>query len=228
MNRSRLRPRCELSSGLAVQPGGKIVVGGIGRLCDGQSANVIERLESNGQPDPTFGNGGTLTLDAFVGADLAVHPDGRLLLVGTADTTPPGSPPGSVTELSVMRLEPNGTPDLTFGDNGTANVSVTARSSPTGVPGRDTGAAIALQPDGRIVVAGATGGINPDFAIARLLEDGTPDTDFTDSGVMTIDFFGFTDVGESVAVTDDGKIVVAGLARDNVDGYGVARLSPSA
>ena len=89
-----------------------------------------------------------------------------------------------------------------------------------------TGAAIALQPDGRIVVAGATGGPNPDFAIARLLEDGTPDTDFTDSGVMTIDFFGFTDVGESVAVTDDGKIVVAGLARDNVDGYGVARLSP--
>jgi hypothetical protein len=49
---------------------------------------------------------------------------------------------------------------------------------------------------------------------------------FTDSGVMTIDFFGFTDVAESVAVTDDGSILVSGLARDNVDGYGVARLSP--
>ena len=45
---------------------------------------------------------------------------------------------------------------------------------------------------------------------------------------MAIDFFGFTDIAESVAVTDDGKIVVAGLAVDNFDGYGVARLSPSA
>jgi uncharacterized delta-60 repeat protein len=118
-----------------------------------------------------------LTLDAFVGADLAIQPDGRLLLVGTADTTPPGSPPGSVTELSVMRLKPDGTPDATFGDNGTGTVSVT---------GRDTGAAIVLQPDGRIVVAGATGGLNSNFAIAHLLADGTLDTDFTDTGVMTI------------------------------------------
>lgn len=186
----------------------------------------IARYSPNGQPDPTFGDGGTLTLDAFVGADLAVQPDGRLLLVGTADTTPPTSPPGSVTELSVMRLLPDGTPDETFGDHGTTNVSVTALTSVTGDPGRDGGAALALQPDGRIVVAGATGGPNANFAVARLLPDGTLDPEFTDTGVMTIDFFGFTDLAESVAVTDDGSILVSGLARDNVDGYGVARLSP--
>jgi uncharacterized delta-60 repeat protein len=186
----------------------------------------IARYQPNGQPDPTFGNGGTLTLDAFVGADLAVHPDGRLLLVGTADTTPPTSPPSSVTELSVMRLMPDGSPDETFGDHGTTNVSVTALTSPTGVPGRDGGAALALQPDGRIVIAGATGDPNANFAVARLLPNGTLDPDFTDTGVMTIDFFGFTDLAESVAVTDDGSILVSGLARDNVDGYGVARLSP--
>ncbi len=125
-----------------------------------------------------------------------------------------------------MRLEPDGTPDETFGDHGTVNVSVTARSSPTGDPGRDAGAALALQPDGRIVVAEATGGPNSNFAIARLLADGTLDSEFTDTGVMTIDFFGFTDLAESVAVTDDGRILVSGLARDNVDGYGLARLSP--
>jgi uncharacterized delta-60 repeat protein len=187
----------------------------------------LARYRPDGQPDPTFGTGGTLTLDTFVGADLAVQPDGRLLLVGTADTTPPTAPPGSVTELSVLRLEPDGTPDGTFGDNGTTNVSVTGRSSATGDPGRDTGSALALQPDGRIVIAGAaTAGPNSDFAIARLLADGTLDTEFTDTGVMTIDFFGSTDLAETVAVTDDGNLVVAGLARDNVDGYGVARLSP--
>jgi uncharacterized delta-60 repeat protein len=186
----------------------------------------LARYRPDGQPDPTFGTGGTLTLDAFVGADLAVQPDGALLLVGTADTTPPTAPPGSVTELSVIRLEPDGTPDETFGDNGTVNVSVTGRSSATGDPGRDSGAALALQPDGRIVIAGATAGPNSNFAIARLLADGTLDTEFTDTGVMTIDFFGSTDLAESVAVTDGGSIVVAGQARDNVDGYGVARVSP--
>ena len=221
---------------VVVQPAdGKIVVSG-SSLNPGSSGVGIDhhtdlaRYLPDGQPDPAFGAGGTLTLDAFVGADLAIQPDGRLLLVGTADTTPPGSPPGSVTELSVMRLEPDGTPDATFGDNGngTVNVSVTRLSSPSGVPGRDIGAAIALQPDGRIVVAGSTGGFNSNFAIARLLADGTLDTGFTDTGVMTIDFFGFTDVAEAVTVTDDGNIVVAGLARDNVDGYGVARVSPQA
>jgi uncharacterized delta-60 repeat protein len=124
----------------------------------------------------------------------------------------------------VLRLESDGTPDETFGDHGIVNVSVTARTSPSGDPGRDTGAALALQPDGRIVVAGAAGIASKNFAVARLLADGTPDTEFTDSGVMTIDFFGFGDAAESV--TDDGKIVVAGLAVDSFDEYGVARLAP--
>jgi uncharacterized delta-60 repeat protein len=217
---------------VVVQPADEmIVVSGSSRNPGSSGVGIdhhtdIARYGPNGQPDPTFGDGGTLTLDGFVGADLAIQPDGRLLLVGTADTTPPTSPPSSVTELSVMRLEPDGTPDETFGDHGTTNVSVTALTSVTGDPGRDSGAALALQPDGRIVVAGATGGPNANFAVASLLPDGTLDPGFTDTGVMTIDFFGFTDVAESVAVTDDGSILVSGLARDNVDGYGVARLSP--
>jgi hypothetical protein len=77
-------------------------------------------------------------MDGFLGADPIVQPDGRLLLVGTADTAPPSAPPGGVTELSVMRLEPDGTPDQTFGDNGNGivNVSVTALTSPTGAVAR--------------------------------------------------------------------------------------------
>jgi uncharacterized delta-60 repeat protein len=157
-----------------------------------------------------------------------LQPDRRLLLIGTADTTPPTEPPGSVNELSVMRLDPDGSPDGTFGDGGTANVSVTGLNSPTAQPGRDGGSAVAVQADGRIVIAGATSGANPDFAVARLLADGTLDTQFTDTGALTIDFFGFSDVAESIDVTDDGNIIVGGLARDNVDGYGVARLIPQA
>ena len=103
---------------------------------------------------------------------------------------------------------------------------MTARSSPASLIRRDTGRALALQPDGRIIIAGTASGANPNFAVARLLADGTPDTEFTDTAVMTIDFFGFGDAAESVAITDDGKIVVSGLVGNDMDGYGVVRLSP--
>jgi uncharacterized delta-60 repeat protein len=218
---------------VVVDPDGSIIVSGSARNAGSNGVGIdhhtdIAPYDANGQPDPTFGTGGTTTLDAFVGADLVLQPDRRLLLIGTADTTPPTEFPGSVNELSVMRLDPDGSPDGTFGDGGTANVSVTGLNSPTAQPGRDGGSAVAVQADGRIVIAGATSGANPDFAVARLLADGTLDTQFTDTGALTIDFFGFSDVAESIDVTDDGNIIVGGLARDNVDGYGVARLIPQA
>lgn len=158
---------------VVVQPADEMIVisgssgnSGSGGVGLDQYTNIA-RYRPDGQPDPTFGSGGALTLDAFVGADLAVQPDGRLLLVGTVDATPPTAPPGSVTELSVVRLEPDGTPDETFGDNGTGtvNVSVTARSSPFGDTGRDSGKALALQPDGRICESprGGRGGSLPGF-----------------------------------------------------------------
>ena len=215
---------------VVVQPAdGMIVISGDSQYPDSSDYHTdIARYQPDGQLDPTFGTGGTLTLDANVGADLAIQPDGRLLLVGTADTTPPDAPPGSVTELSVMRLEPNGSLDETFGDHGTVNVPVTELSSSTSETRQDQGSAIALQPDGRIVIAGTTdAGFARDFAIVRLLPDGTLDTDFTSIGVMNIDFSFLNDRAENVAVTDNGSIVVSGVAeRAGLDSYGVVRLIP--
>ena len=51
-------------------------------------------------------------------------------------------------------------------------------------------------------------------------------TNFGSDGNLSIDFFGFTDVGENVLVQPDGKIVVGGLATNNFGGYGVARINP--
>ena len=85
--------------------------------------------------------------------------------------------------LVVMRLEPDGTPDETFGDHGVSQVSITDRK-----PQGGKGTALALQPDGRILIAGVSVGVGPDFVVARLLADGTPDTEFTDTGTMIIDF----------------------------------------
>ena len=86
---------------------------------------------------------------------------------------------------------------------------------------------MAIQPDGKIVAVGSSVfSVNSNFAVARYNVDGTLDPTFGNDGTLTIDFFGFTDIAESVAVQPDGKIVLGGLARDNVDGYGLARVLP--
>ncbi len=94
--------------------------------------------------------------------------------------------------------------DPTFG---TAGVTI------AGIGGADTGFAVALQADGKIVVAGTTrataNSTSDDFAVARFNTDGSPDTSFGTDGITTTDFAGFGDSGSDVTIQADGKIVVA-------------------
>ena len=69
--------------------------------------------------------------------------------------------------------------------------------------------ALVLQPDGKLVVAGESGG---DFALARYNPDGSLDTSFSGDGVVTTDFAGWGDVAYAVALQSDGRIVAAGSA----------------
>jgi uncharacterized delta-60 repeat protein len=94
--------------------------------------------------------------------------------------------------------------------------------------GHDYARALSLQPDGRIVVAGQRSSPTvSDFGIARYHADGTLDTSFGDGGRLAVDFFGAVDGAECVQTQADGRIVVAGLARNgSSDGLGLARLVP--
>ncbi len=77
--------------------------------------------------------------------------------------------------------------------------------------GYDIVKAIAIQSDGKIVVAGSSSnGNNFDFAITRYNSDGSLDNTFDFDGKVITDFDGFHDFGRSVAIQADGKIVVAG------------------
>ena len=117
-----------------------------------------------------------------------------------------------------MRLGADGNPDTTFGTAGTVDTAFTDSIS---------AGAVTLQGDGKIVVAGSRAlSANSNFVVARYNTGGSVDSSFGVGGNLSIDFFGFTDVGESVLVQPDGKIVVGGLARNNVDGYGLARILP--
>ncbi|WP_437945070.1 delta-60 repeat domain-containing protein [Sorangium sp. So ce296] len=138
---------------------------------------------------------------------MAVQPDGRILVAARSEEA------GS-SDYLVVRFEADGTIDETFGEDGQALA---------GVPG---GAAVdmALQLDGRIVVAGNVG----EFAasrptLARFLPDGALDPTFGEGGVQTV-FLGEENAVQSMTVSADGKLLVAGT-RQTFPTYGlVARL----
>lgn len=203
---------------IVIQDNGAIVVSGepVGVFTGSDHTDVV-RYEANGNLDPSFGTGGKVTLNGVrVGEGIALQNDGKLVLVGTIDVSIPPALPGTATEFALVRLNTNGSPDEAFG---TVSTAISEGE-------RDSAKALTLQSDGKIVVAGQTSNINENFGVARYNTDGTLDATFGRGGTLTIDFFGFTDSAESVLMQPDGRIVIGGLARDNVDGYGVARVLP--
>jgi len=119
--------------------------------------------------------------------------------------------------------------DPSFGGGGLLGVAVDA-----GNGDQDTGNAVAVQSDGKIVLAGwatVDGGGNTDFAVIRLLPDGSRDESFGPNGVRTIGFDlggGNSDQAFAVAIQTDGKIVVVGHAtRGATDrDFAFVRLNP--
>lgn len=110
--------------------------------------------------------------------------------------------------ISILAFGQDGTLDNTFGAAGKVTV-------PIGTVNQK-GNAVAIQTDGKIVVAGSSGnGTNSDFAIIRLLSNGSLDNTFDGDGKVMTNFAGWdannsNDYATSVAIQSDGKIVVAG------------------
>jgi uncharacterized delta-60 repeat protein len=201
---------------IVLQTNGAIVVSGQSFDSNVDHTDIV-RYDANGNLDGTFGTGGMLALSGtLVGHGLAVSADGKLVLVGSVIV--PGTPVAA-SQFLVRRLNEDGSTDNTFGASGSVVTDISGRG--------DEALAVALQQDGKIVVAGISSlQTNPDFAVTRYLVSGALDTSFANAGKQTVDFFGFTDGAESAVVQPDGKIVVGGFAKDNFDGYGVARINP--
>ena len=81
---------------------------------------------------------------------------------------------------------------------------------------------------GRILLSGqASNTVHPDFAVARLLPNGTLDGSFSDDGRFSVDFFDASDGAENIAVQPDGKIVLGGFAQNGATvQYALARINP--
>ena len=165
----------DYANAVAVQPDGKVVVAGASSSNAGTFVTLV-RYGRDGGLDSTFGNGGKVVTP--VGADddaalaLAVQADGRIVVAGSTAQAATGQ------DFLVLRYLADGTLDPSFGADGKV---VTSFGSDT-----DRAMAVAIQPDGKIVVGGetqsgaSTSGI--DFALARYLPDGTLDGAFGSGG----------------------------------------------
>jgi uncharacterized delta-60 repeat protein len=209
---------------VAVQPNGRIVTGGYAPTASNNDF-LVARYNPNGTLDTTFNPGGTkpgtVTTDFGGGNDavngIAVQPDGKVVAAGQA------VPPLSLAEVALARYNADGSLDTSFGNGGKVTTSIN--------PFGSAAEAVAVEPDGRIVVAGytSTDGNTRMFLVARYKSDGSPDTSFGSGGIAHADLGDSTQsTAFAVGVEPDGRILVAGNTR--VGGnyrFGLARFNPS-
>jgi uncharacterized delta-60 repeat protein len=220
------------ASALAIQADGKIVAAGFvygtfgGGCCHTRIA--LARYRADGTLDPTFGGDGRVTTSFTPGLglgpeahDVAIQPDGKIVAVGNVYPTESKS----TGTFALVRYNPDGTLDSTFGGDGRVVTDMTS--------GEDVAVAVAIQADGSIIAAGKVAplnGVDTAFGLARYEPNGALDSTFGEGGQVTTDFTTGPDRAEDVVLQADGKVVAAGaasaiplhgrfaLARYNTDG----------
>ncbi|MFC9815701.1 calcium-binding protein [Streptomyces virginiae] len=179
--------------GLALQPDGRIIAAG--DTTEGLVRDfALARYNSDGSPDTSFSGDGRVTTDfgaMDTAQDVVVQSDGRIVAVG-------GSSPGV---FSLARYNANGTPDTTFDGDGRVTTNL------GGPQGGSSAYDVVQQSDGKLVVAG---GGNGDFALARYLANGSPDTGFGGGDGAVATNLGGADLAHSMALLPDGRILAAG------------------
>ncbi|MDC3952759.1 delta-60 repeat domain-containing protein [Polyangium jinanense] len=194
------------------QPDGKTLVAG-GTSDTSYGEGFLFRANADGTLDKSFGDGGkvlatTRSRAAFHG--VVVAPNGDVLAAGLA------SPQISLnlTRVLVARFDATGKPVASFGEGGLV----------LGASG--TAFSIALQPDGKIVVAGLLlpPFQQPGYLVQRFLPDGSVDMAFGNAGIVEIPFEDGS-FASAVALTNEGKIVICGMPGDG-SGTTLVRLLP--
>ncbi|MFC9298645.1 calcium-binding protein [Streptomyces sp. NPDC057010] len=175
-------------------------------------------LAAPGDLDPTFGEGGVVITDLIYYEytnDMVLQPDGKILTVGSQSPAEGGE---NGSDFSLVRYNPNGSPDPGFGDGG----AVTTDFSPS-----DDAQGVALQSDGKIIVAGNTwveenGVTRGQFTVLRYTANGTLDPTFGTDGRVFPDFGPGSGAG-AVRVLSDDRILAAGGAQGD---FALVRLTP--
>lgn len=163
-----------------------------------------------GSLDQSFAGGKVVlpvgTSDDYVNG-VAIQADGKIVVVGQSAE--------NLGDFAVTRLTRDGLLDTTFGTDGIVTTQIGT--------GQDTARAVAVQADGKIVVAGSSigGATGLDFALARYLTDGSLDPTFGVVGKVTTSFADDSDIAYAIAIDAQGNIVLAGESNQGGSASGV-------
>jgi uncharacterized delta-60 repeat protein len=199
---------------MAIQRDGAIIVAG--------GDSVMRSYTARGTLDMSFGKGGKASTGYGEGSQIAIQPDGAIVV----PTLKPVRAPASPVTFGVTRYTPDGRLDLSFGDAGRASTNFGRASSCPNDQSTSTGVArgVAIEPDGKVVVVGySSAKVMCDernglphgsaFTLARYNTDGSLDSRLGSKGTVVTPFasYGSSSRAEAVATRSDGRIVVAGL-----------------
>jgi uncharacterized delta-60 repeat protein len=177
------------------QTDGKLLAAG-SALAGPGGTFALARYSASGVLDPTFGGTGKVTTaigDLAVATDGLQQADGKIVAAGVALV-------GGSTRFALARYDLNGALDAAFGSGGIVTTDVGGWAF-----------AVLQQSDGKLVAVGYAGAGASDFAVARYHPNGTLDTTFNGTGIVTTTFgAGSGDVATGVVQQADGRLVVAG------------------
>ena len=188
-----------------LQSDGKILAAGAYTVTGSNTDLFLIRYNTDGTLDNTFGTGGWLTsalsakIDRVYG--IAVQSDGKIITTGVTDS---GGASANY-DFFVARFSATGTLDNTFGTSGKTITDMGINA--------DQSSAVVIQPDGKIVSGGTGSAGNNNFTVVRYNTNGTIDSSFGASGIMT-QTLRFSSEISDLALQSDGKIIAAGNVRD--------------
>jgi uncharacterized delta-60 repeat protein len=191
---------------IAIQSDGKLVVSGTDSY-----GFALTRYNTDGSLDAGFGTGGIVTSDLGSGLDIArsvvIQSDGKIVAAGDVN---------GGTRIALVRYNTDGSFDAGFGTGGVVVTDIGTV--------HNEAYSIALQSDGKIVLAGFSGnGADYDFALARYNTDGSLDPGFGTAGIVTTAIGTGHDLAYCVAIQPDGKIVAAGFTAASGNKYALVR-----
>ena len=196
----------EYAHSVTVQPDGKIVVAG--NRYDGAYTDFgLVRYNTDGSLDTSFNLTGKVSTSIGSFADncksVAIQSDGKIVAAGESHN-------GAFYDFAVARYKTDGSLDSTFNTNGIVITDIESLD--------DRGASVAIQADGKIVVAGTSSdSMGYYFSVVRYHTNGDLDLTFDGDGKVSTPVGIFSDHARAVTIQTDGKIVVAGFSYNGAD-----------
>jgi uncharacterized delta-60 repeat protein len=200
-----------------LQPDGRIVLAGFATTTLTSSSDdtgfALARLNADGTLDSGFGSGGRAAAEIGsidFGYAAALQSDGKIVVAGRVSYSR-----GDESDVGVVRFNADGTPDTHFGSNGTRTFDLSTNW--------DEATAIAVQPDGKLLLAVAYSDAgNFAFGVLRLTTGGERDATFGSNGFVSRHIGSGNDSPTAIVLQSDGRILLGGYAVNATTSFDVA------